>query len=39
MMFGLFALSLIISLIISLMSVAIALESDESKSLTHSNRP
>ncbi len=35
MMFGLFALSLIISS----MSVAIALESDESKSLTHSNRP
>ncbi len=31
MMFGLFALSS--------MSVAIALESDESKSLTHSNRP
>lgn len=35
MMFGLFALSLIISL----MSVAIALESGESKSLTHSNSP
>ncbi len=35
MMFGLFALSLIISL----MSAALALESGESKSLTHSNRP
>ncbi len=39
MMFGLFALSLIISLIISLMSAALALDSGESKSLTHSNRP
>ena len=32
MMFGLFALSLIISVL----SVALGLESDESKSLTHS---